>query len=225
MHYRGMITLTLLLLLSSFVLLSLLFFDDVLRLHLGITAQRKSYLAHNLPLQRISYEQKKTICQTLGLDNDNKSERMIFENGEENDRTSDFLWCKRIFLLKSTPKKALYEGEFDLYIDERALPALRAKLEFPASNAATDRNDHFYWFDAEQSEWEINGNINAVVVAQGDLTLSGKGKISGAVITKGVLKKADAVQLVYRKATVSEMWRAFSYWQLAEKSWYDFNPL
>ena len=43
-----------------------------------------------------------------------------------------------------------------------------------------------YWFSDSQAEVEINGTVSAVLIAEGDLKLTGKGRISGAVITSGI---------------------------------------
>lgn len=52
------------------------------------------------------------------------------------------------------------------------------------SNLLKKNQDSLYWFNENQNEWEIKGNINAVIIAEGDLTITGKGKISGTVITQ-----------------------------------------
>lgn len=62
----------------------------------------------------------------------------------------------------------------------------------------------------------------APYLAEGDLKLTGKGRISGAVITSGNLT-LDGVTLAYGKKTVVALVQQYSQWQLAEKSWSDFN--
>lgn len=64
--------------------------------------------------------------------------------------------------------------------------------------------------------------VNAVIVAEGDLHIRGKGKISGSVITKGKLTLDEDIKVTYSKSTVAHIVQQYSRWRLAENSWYDF---
>ena len=62
---RGIMTLTLLILLSGFLLVAMLFNDDLLRLYSAIAAQRHRYMEQQLTLQQLSMNEKKTRCEQL----------------------------------------------------------------------------------------------------------------------------------------------------------------
>ena len=56
-----------------------------------------------------------------------------------------------------------------------------------------------------------------------DLTLTGKGRISGAVITGGSLKLEEGVTVAYGKAVVTKLVQEYSQWRLVDKSWSDLS--
>ena len=62
---RGIMTITLLILLSGFLLLTMLFNDDLLRLYSSIVAQRHLYVEQQLSLQQLSFNEKKSRCEKL----------------------------------------------------------------------------------------------------------------------------------------------------------------
>lgn len=222
---KGVVTLTLLMLLSS-VLLILLFFDgDLISLHSSIVSQRKIYLEQSLILQRQSISQKEKLCENQPLNNNLKSLKIEFESRRKIDRTSQFVWCERKYLFKKRPKKATYEAGLSQYINLELLDLFQHKLHSPPAILPRDKANYLYWVEEKSAELEIQGNINAVVIAEGDLKLTGKGKISGTVITGGKLSIEPAVKIVYRSKTIIDLIRSYSYWQFAENSWYDFQPL
>lgn len=221
---RGIVTLTLLLLLSSTLLLLMLFDDDMLDLHSAIAYQRKQYLEQSISLQMQVAKQKVNACEQLNVESDLQVYQVSFERGEQQDRLSQYVLCERKSLFKQAPKKFLYEYGLEEWIDLKFRPHFKS-LGLPPKTFPKNGNHHVYWFGKNENMWEISGNVNAVVIAEGDLTITGKGKISGTVITGGTFNKADDVQLTYRKATVTHVMQLLSYWQLAERSWYDFSPL
>ncbi|OOS00970.1 hypothetical protein B0186_05165 [Canicola haemoglobinophilus] len=222
---KGIVTLTLLMLLSSVLLVLLLFDNDLLSLHSSIVAQRKHYLTQSLILQKKSQESKESICKQQSLDNDLKSINIVFENGQKIDRTSQFIWCERKSLFKRQPRKSFHVMGLNEYLNMDEFEFFQNKLTLPSSPLPKDKSNYLYWFDDDMAEWELNGNINAIILAKGHLKLKGKGKISGAVITGGKLMVEPSITITYRSVTVRELVRSYSYWQVAEKSWYDFNPL
>ena len=64
--------------------------------------------------------------------------------------------------------------------------------------------------------------MSAVLIAGGRFKTNGQGRISGAVITNGNLT-LDGVTLAYGNTVVTTLVQQYSQWQLAEKSWSDFN--
>ena len=79
-----------------------------------------------------------------------------------------------------------------------------------------------YWIT--QNQLEIKGNVSGhFCSAEGDLTLTGKGRISGAVITGGSLKLGEGVTVAYGKAVVTKLVQEYSQWRLVDKSWSDLS--
>lgn len=222
--YRGMMTLTLLILLSAMLSIVLLFDDDILRLHSALTSQRQHYVQHSLALQAQSQAAKSSVCSTVPLEMTGTVYLASFQQEDFVDDNQHHIWCERKALFKKSPTKATFAGEFDTYLDKDKIDLFKSQLQPPPDPHPTDKNPHFYWFSDAQTEWQLTGNIYAVIVAEGDLHISGKGKISGTVITKGQLTVDPSVTISYRKATVQWAVQQQSQWHRAEKSWYDFTP-
>ena len=87
-RYKGVMTLTLLLLFSAALVLLMLFDDEQLRLYQGINAQRQLFVQQSLALQNISQQQKESLCTQLHLDNDLNTQQIVFERGTQADRLS-----------------------------------------------------------------------------------------------------------------------------------------
>lgn len=222
---KGIVTLTLLILLSSVLLILLLFDSDIISLHSAIVSQRKIYLEQSLVLQKQSISEKERICNEQPLNNDLKSLKVKFESLRKTDRTSQFIWCERKNLFKQQPRKSFYVMGLNEYLNMDLLELFQSKLISPPNILPKDSANYIYWFAEDTAEWELDGNINAIILAKGNLKLKGKGKISGSVITGGNLSIDPEVKLTYKPSTVVEIIRAYSYWQFVEKSWHDFSPL
>lgn len=222
---KGIVTLTLLILLNSILLILLLFDSDIISLHSAIVSQRKIYLEQSLVLQKQSISEKERICNEQLLNNDLKSLKVKFESSRKTDRTSQFIWCERKNLFKQQPRKSFYVMGLNEYLNMDLLELFQSKLISPPNILPKDSANSIYWFAEDTAEWELDGNINAIILAKGNLKLKGKGKISGSVITGGNLSIEPEVKLIYKPSTVVEIIRAYSYWQFVEKSWHDFSPL
>ncbi|MDG2959608.1 DUF2572 family protein [Bisgaard Taxon 10/6] len=223
LRYRGMMTLALLVLLSSILLIFMLFDDDVLRLHSSLTSQRQIYVAHNIDLQQLSQRQKATACAEIPLDSAETVTRIAFEQPQFADSNRHYIWCRRQTLFKQSPKKGISEGQFNGMIHAESLSLFRDKFE-PPDKLPQDKSDHLYWLDKTKTEWTIEGDIYGIIIAEGDLHISGRGIIRGAVISGGAISTDETVSIVYRKATVTNLVQLYSQWQRAEKSWHDFTP-
>ena len=108
------------------------------------------------------------------------------------------------------------------FIHTEKLTDFRPRFSSPPKILNANKTPKLYWFSDSQAEVQINGTVSAVLIAEGDLKLTGKGRISGAVITNGNLT-LDGVTLAYGKPVVTTLVQQYSQWQLAEKSWSDFN--
>lgn len=222
-HQRGVTTLTLLMLLSSILTLLMLFNDDILRLHSSLVAQRMQYIRQHSHLQTQSQQQKDIVCETLSVQEEGNEHLITFGNKDGNkEGLRQFIWCERQKLFKDLPKTAVNAERFEQFILQDNIVAFNTRFMPPPMILPKDKSDYFYWFNATQTHWELNGHIYAVIVAEGDLHITGKGRISGAVITKGQLIRDEGVQIAYRKTTVNAVDRLYSRWRRAEKSWHDF---
>lgn len=222
-YLKGMMTLTLLMLLSSMLLISMLFMDDIVRLHSAVASQRAVYLSRDLQLQTMAQQQLETTCDRLDTAIKGNAVKIPIESENQEDSLQHYLWCKRYALFSQAPRVGVNQGAFADFIHVQNLARFSPHFQPPPSVLPKDRGNYLYWFDKTQTEWQLSGNIYAVVVAEGDLHISGKGRISGAVITLGNLTKEDGVTLAYRKATVTDIVQRYSQWQRGEKSWYDFK--
>lgn len=222
--HRGMMTLSLLLLLSSFLLLTLLFNDDLFRLYSSIAAQRHVYVTQQIKLQTLSQATKKEKCQQVPLNENGDTFLLTFrlENNPFADGLSHYAWCQRDKLFQKQPVRNQHEKLFDQFISEEGLALFRSQLPSPPLMLGSSSPAALYWFTAEETEWEIHKNVNAVIVAEGDLHIRGQGKISGSIITKGRLTLDENIKVTYSKSTVTQIVQQYSRWRLAEKSWYDF---
>ena len=221
---RGIMTITLLILLSGFLLLTMLFNDDLLRLYSSIAAQRHLYVEQQLPLQQLSFNEKKSRCEQLSTQENGDTFLVTFrlENNRLAHGLSHYMWCRRDKLFQKQPVRNLYEKLFEQFISEEGLALFRQQLQSPPLILSKSSAAALYWFTANETEWEIHKNVNAVIVAEGDLHIRGQGKISGSIITKGRLTLDENIKVTYSKSTVTQIVQQYSRWRLAEKSWYDF---
>ncbi|MCW9717202.1 DUF2572 family protein [Avibacterium sp. 21-599] len=221
---KGMVTLTLLLLLSSFLMITMWFNQEELHFYRAMNAQQKFYVQNDAVLLPISRQNLNQECEKLPLDYRHSVYRLEFKNTLKNHRTSDssshFAWCERVSLFQRMPSRGINAGEFSHYFDPAITPLFARFL-----SQGNIGNYPLYWFSEQEKHWEINGNIYAVVVAEGDLILSGKGELRGAVITQGQVYQGENVKLVYNKQTLQDVVQAYRFWRLAKRSWYDFESL
>ncbi|UDW84042.1 DUF2572 family protein [Pasteurella canis] len=216
----GIVTLSILLLLSGILIMFLFVNEDLSRLYLIQTQQYKYYIKQSLNLQIDSSREKYNLCKNLPLNLNKNAHKLEFVSPSLEDEYAQYVWCSRLSLFKAVPHSALNEQKFDYFIQRENIPIFSAHFSSNHLNIS-----QFYWFTAKQNEWELSGNKNAVVIAEGDLHIKGKGKITGTVITAGKLTLDPTIQVSYRKTTVEYWQTQLSHWRLVEKSWHDFKAL
>ncbi|PJG84608.1 DUF2572 family protein [Conservatibacter flavescens] len=217
-YYSGMMTLNLLMLLSGFLMLMILFDDDVLRLQMNLVAQRSLYAQNNATLQQQSQTQGQLQCENLSLNLSTHVEQISFEQQIFQGGVKHFIWCERQSLFKRQPRQGILENTLESYINTDIFPIFAQDL------AAQSQIEKLYWFSETNTEFELTGNVRGIIVAQGNLRLTGKGEFRGAIITGGKLQYPDTIRIAYNSRTVSSLVKYFSRWRLAEKSWHDFTP-
>ncbi|WP_244154845.1 DUF2572 family protein [Rodentibacter heidelbergensis] len=218
---KGIVTLSILIFLSGVFAVMLFFDESTLSFFRAQQMQRQYYVEQTLTLQKQTLQAKQKVCSSLPLAGSERV-RQVFINrvgAEEAIRYS--LWCQRIALFKKLPKKGENQGLLKALIDLENLDEFRphfATPPYPLVNAMPQ----LYWFYGKQNQWEVRGTAQGIFIAEGDLVLRGKGRVSGAVITGGKLS-LDGVIVAYGKKQVELLAQQYSKWQLAEKSWSDFN--
>ncbi|NXZ84996.1 DUF2572 family protein [Haemophilus influenzae] len=219
---KGIITLTILIFISGLLTAILLLDDSHLSFFRAQQNQRKLYVERTLQLQKMTAAKKQTACLDLPLNNDESVKQISITLDGATDSIQYFLWCERMSLFKKSPKQGDNQGALKDFVSSEKLAYFRPHFSSPPKILNTNKTPKLYWFSDSQAEVEINGTVSAVLIAEGDLKLTGKGRISGAVITNGNLT-LDGVTLAYGKKTVVDLVQQYSQWQLAEKSWSDFN--
>lgn len=179
-------------------------------------------MERTLQLQKMTATKKQTACLDLPLNNNESVKQISIALEGAADAIQYFLWCERMSLFKKSPKKGDNQGALKDFVSGEKLAYFRPHFSSPPRILNANKMPKLYWFSDSQAEVEINGTVSAVLIAEGDLKLTGKGRISGAVITSGNLT-LDGVTLAYGKKTVVALVQQYSQWQLAEKSWSDFN--
>lgn len=219
---KGIITLAILLFLSGVMTAILLFDESNLSFFRAQQMQRKSYIERTLQLQKMAAEQKQTACLNLPTDNNETVKQIsIMLNGAV-DAIHYSLWCARMSLFRKAPTKGDNQGLLDDFIRTENLVDFRPRFSVPPAQLKADKTPRLYWFSENNAELEVNGTVSAILIAKGNLKLTGKGRISGAVITGGNIM-LEGVTIAYGKAVVTALVQQYSKWQLAEKSWSDFN--
>lgn len=219
---KGIITLTLLIFLAGLLTAILLFDDEALRFFRAQQMQRKNYVERTLQLQKMTAAQKQTVCADLPIDNSEQVKQISVMLDGATDAIQYSLWCERMTLFKKSPTKGDNQGLLEEFIRTEKLADFRPRFSPPPSLLTANKVPQLYWLGENQTELEVNGTVSAVLIAEGDLTLRGKGRVSGAVITGGKLT-LDGVTVAYGKAAVTALVQQYRKWQLAEKSWSDFN--
>ena len=218
---KGMVTLAALILLSGLLALILLFDEQIFAFFRAQMSQRKYYVEQSLPLQKTSQQQQTHICQNLPLNGAEKVKQVFFESSGAEDKVAYSVWCKRAELFKKSPTKGINENMLRDFISSEKQTDFQPHFVKVASILTAQKVPQVYWIT--QNQLEIKGNVSGILLAEENLTLTGKGRISGAVITGGSLKLEGDVTVAYGKAVVTKLVQEYSQWRLVDKSWSDLS--
>ncbi|AEW78106.1 DUF2572 family protein [Aggregatibacter actinomycetemcomitans] len=190
----------------------------------AIAGQRNLYVEQQVKLLSLSQSTQRERCEQVPIDENGDVFLVQFslEGTPFPDGIRHHIWCQRDKLFQKSPVRNLHEGLLAQFIAESGLMIFREQLSGPPKNSVRKQPPSLYWFNADETEWTLDKNVNAVIVAEGDLHIRGKGKISGSVITKGKLTLDEDIKVTYSKSTVAHIVQQYSRWRLAENSWYDF---
>lgn len=217
-----MVTLTALIFLSGLLVVILLFDDSTLSFFRAQQMQRKNYVERTIKLQKLTLAEKQKACLGLPLDNTDTAWQIFVQMEGAEDAVQYSLWCERVAIFRQAPTKGDNQGLFDRFIRREKLAEFRPHFPTPPNPLVPTQTPQLYYFEGTKTEWEVKGTVQVILIAEGDLTLRGKGRVSGAVITGGALT-LEGVTLAYGKKVVEPLVRQYGKWQLAEKSWSDFN--
>ena len=221
---KGIVTLTALILLSGLLALILLFDEQIFAFFRSQMSQRKYYVEQGLALQKISQQQQTHICQNLPLNGTEKVKQVFFESSGVEDKVAYSVWCKRAELFKKSPTKGINENMLRDFISSEKQADFQPHFVKVDTTLTAQKTPQVYWITQSQLEiLEIKGNVSGILLAEGNLTLTGKGRISGAVITGGSLKLEEGVTVAYGKAVVTKLVQEYSQWRLVDKSWSDLS--
>ncbi|OOF43494.1 hypothetical protein BKK50_04705 [Rodentibacter rarus] len=219
---KGAVTLTILIFLSGLLTVMLLFDDSTLSFFRAQQMQRKNYVERTLALQKIMSQEQQNACLSLPLDNSDHVRQVSINMEDAEDAIQYSIWCQRTTIFKKSPTKGDNQGLLVNFIHLENLDEFRPHFSMPPYPLITNKTPQLYWFQGRQTEWEVNGTVQGILVAEGDLTLRGKGRVSGAVMTGGKLV-LEGVTVTYSKKIIESLVQQYSKWQLAEKSWSDFK--
>ena len=217
---KGIVTLTALILLLGLLALILLFDEQIFAFFRSQMSQRKYYVEQGLALQKIS-QQQTHICQNLPLNGAEKVKQVFFESKGAEDKVAYSVWCKRAELFKKSPTKGINENRLRDFISSEKQADFQPHFVKVDTTLTAQKTPQVYWIT--QNQLEIKGNVSGILLAEGDLTLTGKGRISGAVITGGSLKLEEGATVAYGKAVVTKLVQEYSQWRLVDKSWSDLS--
>ncbi|MBF0751217.1 MULTISPECIES: DUF2572 family protein [Pasteurellaceae] len=219
---KGIVTLTILIFLSGLLTIMLFFDDSTLSFFRAQQMQRKNYVERTVALQKMASKEKQKVCSLLPLDNSDRVRQVSINRQGAEDAIQYSLWCQRVGIFKKPPTKGVNQGLLTNFIHLENLDEFRPHFLTPPNPFIENKMPRLYWFQRKQAEWDVNGTVLGILVAEGDLTLRGKGRVSGAVITGGHLV-LEGVSVAYSKKIIEPLVYQYSKWQLAEKSWSDFK--
>lgn len=147
--------------------------------------------------------------------------QVFFESNGAEDKVAYSVWCKRAELFKKSPTKGMNENMLRDFISSEKQADFQPHFMKVDTTLTVQKTPQVYWIT--QSQLEIKGNVSGILLAEGNLTLTGKGRISGAVITGGSLKLEEGVTVAYGKAVVTKLVQEYSQWRLVDKSWSDLS--
>ncbi|AAU37333.1 DUF2572 family protein [[Mannheimia] succiniciproducens] len=224
---RGFATLMIVFIIAGLAVSTMLFTDDQLHYHRGIMAQRSAYVSQMAQLQNLAIEQMPVICQQIpdGLPDNTTSYTLPISlstasSNKSAVEISHFLRCRRYSLLATKPTKKF--ESYSTAVNEENIELFRHRFNQSYINEDTGQKVFLYWLDETTESLILSGDTNAVVIAKEPLKIEGKGRLRGVVISDYPVE-LEGVQLSYNKYVMDFIYREFSLWKLAERSWSDFD--
>ncbi len=214
---KGTIHLFLISLLSSFLIAFMLMNEKTIKFYTALFAQRFKYVQHNKALQNISQSEKQQYCQNLTTSWTVQKHSTIINLSDQADSIQHYWECERITLFhKKLPTVKSQQTELTQFINMENLSIFQEKINDLSLPYV------LLWFKADENTFELNRNLDGIILAENTLTLSGTGRFRGAIITQGELIIEDKIRTSYSKAIVENTAIQFSFWQHLPYGWSDF---
>lgn len=202
---------------GSLSLLMLLFNDDILRFYREASYLRMQYVKQMAILQKQSLNLDDGICRDIQVPVKQNNYTVSFKTDLFEDGIRHFAECRRVPLFKSSlPSKKHYRvTDLNQFIYTENMSLFDEILN-------THGKYQLLFFAEDENTFELTTAIDGIILAEGKLRLTGKGKFRGAIITVGELTYEDNVKISYSKAVVEATAQQFSKWKLSKQSWSDF---
>ena len=126
----------------------------------------------------------------MPLNGAEKVKQVFFESNGAEDKVAYSVWCKRAALFKKSPTKGINENMLQDFISSEKQADFQPHFVKVDTTLTAQKTLQVYWIT--QNQLEVKGNVSGILLAEGDLTLTGKGRISGAVITGGHIQTDEA---------------------------------
>lgn len=218
---KGIITVSLVLMISFSLFFTILFYDEMLSSYQNIFEVRKNYIISRNNLTRNYQESYPFLCQHPKKWEFSKPKREFYydEIVDKNDSViKQYVLCQKISLFKISPTKNI-QYDINEFINKESYKDFEEKIFLSEQERVK-----LYWFDKKENVFELNKNINAVIIAEGDLSIVGNGKIKGAIIIDGKLELGNGIQLSYGSSAVKSIYENYKKWKMVENSWFDYYP-
>lgn len=220
---KGIVTLTMLIMLSSMLVILLLLDDDILNSYGFINSSHHKYVNSHQVLQQKINTMAQVKCQSLPLTGSKNIHQLFFQKDLSNKEVIvESIWCKRYSLFKQKPNQAYYQNELSQYINLSLMDYFRDKLSSFTYRPYDHSQKLIYFFPESIHRWTINGDYHAIILAEGDLSIEGQGTIYGSVFSTN-LQLSPTVHLEYQANVVNSLVEKYRFWKRVKGSWYDSN--
>lgn len=244
---RGIISLTLLFLLLPLALLTLWGSQTLLTRYakMGFNHQKAQQSHWRLEQESTDFQKLKQQCAEIKRD-DHQPFRINFSENQGVRQMQFGTFCRYLSLLGDVPKKNLLLGQWRQYVHEDLLGELHL-IPYRTPLILTENMPlSVYYLDKTENEIVVQGTVYALILARGNLHITGKGTLRGMIITQGTLyglqqnrygawiedtqrcsvkvttRCTDKIRLVYDKK-IQTLLNQLGKWVWQSGSWYDYR--
>ncbi len=250
--YRGTITLSFLFTIVVLVIIAFWANQNLLTNYakMQVAHQKSQKINWRLLQQSTDFKMIQKQCQQL-KDTDNNIFQKTFSEfagmtGNKNLEKLEYgVFCRFHSLLNDVPKKNILQQQWH-YVNEKLLSPLQIMPVSQPLQLTSNQQIKVYYLNKPNNKIIVQGTVYALVLAKGNLDITGKGTLRGMIITQGKIyalkynNKGDWVEdtqacqgnvtshctekirLIYDKS-VQTLIKNLGIWRWQKGSWYDFN--